>query len=149
RANERKAEPAGQVGLARHARGERGFDPDRVIRGVQDELFPLAKNYYRTEAGLTDSLAKLEQLWGELRETPKLESVREVERARTAASLLAAARWSYRSGLRRRETRGLNRRADHPTLDPKQTHYQVTGGLDRIWIRDQPVRGASAGEART
>jgi succinate dehydrogenase/fumarate reductase flavoprotein subunit len=138
-AHGRKAEAAGQVGLARHARGT-GFDPDRIIRGVQDELFPLDKNYYRSEATLTGSLAQLDRLWEELRDAPRLESVREVERARTAANLLATARWSYRSGLRRRETRGLNRRVDHPALDPNQTHYQLTGGLDQIWTRDQAVR---------
>jgi succinate dehydrogenase/fumarate reductase flavoprotein subunit len=63
--------------------------------------------------------------------------------SRTAAFLAATARWSYRSGLQRRETRSLNRRIDYPDTDPNQRHYQATGGLDAIWIRNEAVRAAT------
>lgn len=142
-ANERTAHRVGAVGLERNSDSEQTFDADRVIRGVQDEVFPLDKNYYRTESGLVRSLAELDDLWAELRHNPKLDTVRDIERSRTAAALTASARWAYRSGLRRRETRNLNRRIDYPETDPNQRHYQATGGLDQIWIRDEPVRGAA------
>jgi succinate dehydrogenase/fumarate reductase flavoprotein subunit len=140
-AKQRAVRGTGGVGLQRRADSRATYDTDRIIRGVQDEVFPLDKNFFRTESGLTASLAKLDALWQELAQNPKLDSVRDIERSRTAAALTATARWSYRSGLRRRETRSLNRRLDYPETDPNQRHYQVTGGLDQIWFRNEPVRG--------
>jgi succinate dehydrogenase/fumarate reductase flavoprotein subunit len=143
-ANTRPVERSGTVGLAdrEHERG--AFDSDAIIRAVQAEVFPLEKNYFRSEAGLGRSLGELDAAWRELRHEPVAGNVREIERSRTAAALAATARWSYRSGLRRRETRSLNRRIDYPDIDPKQRHYQVTGGLNEIWIRDEAVRVPAA-----
>lgn len=143
RAKERTARPAGTVGIARRKESRERYGADEIIRGVQDEVLPLEKNYFRSEGSLTHSLGKLDALWQELKKDPVAGTVREIERARTAAFLTATARWSYRSGLRRRETRSLNRRIDHPETDPNQRHYQATGGLDAIWIRDESVRGAT------
>ncbi len=137
-ASDRRLRAVGQVGL-RPNEGKPTFDSDAIIKGVQDELFPLDKNYFRTEAGLTTSLEKLDGLWREARGTPQLDDPRNIERSRTAASLTAAGRWAYRAGLERRETRSLNRRIDFPQTDPAQRHYQIVGGLDEIWIRRAPV----------
>ncbi|MEI9915153.1 MAG: FAD-binding protein [Methylovirgula sp.] len=136
--SDRPLRATGQVGL-RQAEGKQKFDSDTIIKGVQDELFPLDKNYFRTGAGLTTSLQKLDSLWREVRGNPRLEDPRSIERSRTAAALVAAGRWTYRAGLERRETRSLNRRTDFPHTDSAQRHYQVTGGLDEIWIRREPV----------
>ena len=137
-ASDRRLRAVGQIGL-RPAEGKPIFDSDAIIKGVQDELFPLDKNYFRTEAGLTTSLQKLDSLWHEVRGTPRLDDPRSIERSRTAAALTAAGRWSYRAGLERRETRSLNRRTDFPQTDAGQRHYQIVGGLDEIWIRREPV----------
>jgi len=137
RARERRVDAVGTAGL----RGSGGaFDADEVIRAVQAEVLPLQNNYFRTEEGLLASLAKLDALWRELKTEPTLDTVRGIERARTAAALTATARFAYRAGLRRKETRSLNRRVDFPSLDPNLTHYQASGGLDEIWLRDEPVR---------
>jgi succinate dehydrogenase/fumarate reductase flavoprotein subunit len=139
----RRLRHAGRVGLEGrdHAAASAGhYDADAIIRGVQSEVFPLQKNYYRNGPGLTASLQQLDELWGELKRAPNAASVRDVERSRTAAFLAATARWSYQSALRRRETRSLNRRTDYPDTDPALRHYQATGGLDAIWIRDEAVR---------
>jgi succinate dehydrogenase/fumarate reductase flavoprotein subunit len=146
-ANQRPVERSGTVGLAGREHETGTFDADAIIRGVQAELFPLEKNYFRTEAGLIRSLRELDSAWSELKREPVAGNVREIERSRTAAALAATARWSYRSGLRRRETRSLNRRVDYPDIDPQQQHYQATGGLDAIWIRDEAVRGSAAPSA--
>ncbi|MEJ0051021.1 MAG: FAD-binding protein [Methylovirgula sp.] len=137
-ASDRPLRATGQVGL-RPAEGKQKFDSDAIIKGVQDELFPLDKNYFRTGVGLITSLQKLDSLWREVRCTPRVDDPRSIERSRTAAALVAAGRWTYRAGLERRETRSLNRRTDFPHTDPAQRHYQVTGGLDEIWIRREPV----------
>jgi succinate dehydrogenase/fumarate reductase flavoprotein subunit len=138
RASDRPLRAVGQVGL-RPTEGGPIFDSNAIIKGVQDELFPLDKNYFRTETGLTASLEKLDSLWRDARSSPRLDDARSIERARTAASLTATARWSYRAGLERRETRGLNRRTDFPLTDPAQRDYQIVGGLDDIWIRRRPL----------
>jgi len=139
-ARERALRPAGRVGLAEREHAAGSFDPDQVISAVQAEMFPLDKNYYRSEAGLTRSLAALDSTWAELARAPQHGSVREIERSRTAAFLAATARYCYHSGLVRRETRNLNRRVDFPQLDPALQHYLATGGVDDIWIRPVPVR---------
>ncbi len=142
-ASDRPLRAIGQVGL-RPAGGGASFDSAAIIKGVQDELFPLGKNYFRTEATLTASLAKLDDLSRELRGTPQLDGARSIERARTAAALTAVGRWSYRAGLERRETRSLNRRIDFPQTDPSLRHRQTIGGLDEIWVRRNPVEDFSS-----
>ncbi|MEW6436540.1 MAG: FAD-binding protein [Pseudomonadota bacterium] len=136
--SDRPLRAVGQVGL-RRTEARPSFDSDAIIKGVQGEVLPLDKNYFRTEAGLTTSLTKLDSLWRELRGTPRLDDPRSIERSRTAAALTAVGRWAYRAGLERRETRSLNRRSDFPHTDPAQRHYQIIGGLDEIWIRREPV----------
>ena len=139
-ANTRSVKPAGRVGLDGREHAAGCFDSDVIIGAVQAEMFPLEKNYYRNEPGLTRSLVQLDAAWSELQRQPNVENTREIERSRTAAFLTASARWAYRASLRRRETRSLNRRTDFPQTDPAQCHYQATGGLDEIWTRSEPVR---------
>jgi succinate dehydrogenase/fumarate reductase flavoprotein subunit len=118
-------------------------DADAVIAGVQNEMLPLDKNLFRTERGLRASLTELDALWASLRGGPADANARDQQRSREAAALVATARWAYTSALERRETRGMHRRTDFPELDPQQRHYQITGGLDRVWLRTaahaQPV----------
>ncbi|MFC6597845.1 hypothetical protein [Kitasatospora paranensis] len=65
---------------------------------------------------------------------------RDLVRAREAAAMTANARWMYRSALARTESRGMARRLDFPEQDPGQHHRIVSGGLDEVWTRAEPLR---------
>ncbi|MGF2035215.1 MAG: FAD-binding protein [Nostoc sp. CmiVER01] len=159
-ANERVARPAGQVGLRSATLGgtpspktesssssspiSETFDSEAIVRGVQAQMFPLEKNYLRSEQGLLDSLAKLETLWQQVQGNPKQDTVRDVEFSRRAAALTAVARWAYFSALHRKETRSEHIRIDYPETDPNQRYYQATGGLDKLWVRRDWITDAIA-----
>ncbi|NMF61022.1 FAD-binding protein [Pseudanabaena yagii] len=143
-ANERKAHPAGQAGLRSHSSSSEKFDSEAIVKGVQDEVFPLDKNFFRSEQGLLDSLSKLEKLWEQVQANPKQDTARDVEFSRRAASLTAVARWGYFSALHRKETRGGHIRTDYTETDPNQRYYQATGGLDRLWVRRDWITEAIA-----
>ena len=130
RAAERNVHPVGGAGLTGTADS---FDADAIVRGVQAEIFPLDKNIFRTEAGLTESLSKLDELWQEVKQSPLQVTALQVQRSREAASLVAAARWSYFAGLERKETRGMHKRMDYPQLDPAQRHY-LRGGVGGLGL---------------
>nr|WP_261995220.1 hypothetical protein [Rhodococcus opacus] len=70
---------------------------------------------------------------------------RELLQARSAAAMLAVARWATHSALARTETRGMHVRTDLPDADPAQTRRPLSGGLGEVWVR--PERGTA--EART
>jgi len=116
--------------------------PERTaehIRAVQDEVMPYDRNLFRTEKGLTESLGRLDSLWGELRQTPVERSAAGVK-GREAAAMTATARWMYRSALARTETRGMHKRADYPELDPNQRYRLIAEGLDDIAVSRQQVQ---------
>ncbi|MFN6486958.1 MULTISPECIES: FAD-binding protein [unclassified Nostoc] len=144
RANERIARAAGQVGMRSHSFTSATFDSDVIARGVQAEMFPLEKNYLRSEQKLLDSLAKLETLWQQVQGNPKQDSVRDIEFSRRAVALTAVARWAYFSALYRTETRSEHIRIDYPETDPNQRYYQATGGLDKLWVRRDWIADAPA-----
>ncbi|MCC5636966.1 FAD-binding protein [Nostoc sp. CHAB 5844] len=143
RANERVARAAGQVGLRSNPASET-FDSETIVRGVQAQMFPLEKNYLRSEQKLLDSLAKLETLWQQVQGNPKQDSVRDIEFSRRAVALTAVARWAYFSALHRRETRSEHIRIDYPQTDTNQRYYQATGGLDKLWVRRDWITDAPA-----
>jgi len=136
--NERAVHRTGSAGL-RPRSASSTFDPNAVVKGVQDEVFPYDKNIFRTEKGLLTSLAKLEQLWEEVKGNPLQDTPQQLVRSREAAALVITARWAYFAGLRRTETRGMHKRLDYPALDPAQRHYLRVGGLDKLWTRADPV----------
>ncbi|MDZ8079341.1 MAG: FAD-binding protein [Nostoc sp. DcaGUA01] len=144
RANERVARAAGQVGMRSNSPKPETFDSDAIVRGVQAQMFPLEKNYLRSEQKLLDSLAKLETLWQQVQGNPKQDNVRDIEFSRRAVALTAVARWAYFSGLHRTETRSEHIRVDYPQTDPNQRYYQATGGLDKLWVRRDWITDAPA-----
>ncbi|QLE57920.1 FAD-binding protein [Nostoc sp. TCL26-01] len=135
RANERVARAAGQVGLRSNSPASQKFDSEEIVSGVQAQMFPLEKNYWRSEQKLLDSLAKLEVLWQQVQKSPKQDTVRDIEFSRRAVALTAVARWAYFSALHRTETRSEHIRVDYLQTDPHQRYYQATGGLDKLWVR--------------
>jgi succinate dehydrogenase/fumarate reductase flavoprotein subunit len=111
---------------------------------VQDvlrrEVHPYDKNYLRHGDRLRPALSELDELWDRLRTGAHAEGAA-LPRLRTAAALVAHARWMYTSALARTESRGMARREEHPEQDPAQYHRLTVGGLDDIWVRPQGVTG--------
>ncbi|MEH1832825.1 MAG: FAD-binding protein [Nostoc sp.] len=134
---QRQVKGVGEVLL--HSGSDRSqIATDEVIQAVQAEVFPYEKNYFRTEQGLTESLGRLNYLWQELRSS-QVTSEKELIRAREAAAMVATARWMYSSAIERKETRGMHRHLDYPELDANQQHYLISGGLDQVWVKVQPL----------
>jgi succinate dehydrogenase/fumarate reductase flavoprotein subunit len=123
----------GSTGVALKQSGAAAFDPSAVTLAVQAEVFPYTTNYFRSGAGLSAALERLDALWKNVRNSGP-SSTDHVVKAREAAAMLATSRWMYRSALARTETRGMHKREDHPALDPAQRHYLVSGGLDEVHV---------------
>ncbi|HVU92544.1 MAG TPA: FAD-binding protein [Jatrophihabitans sp.] len=109
-----------------------------IARAVQGEILPYRKNYFRTSAQLTESLAALDRTWAavatDLRWTPE-----DAVHAREAAGMTAVARWMYTAALARNESRGMHKRTDAGGPDPQQRRRLLVGGLDRLWTAPDPV----------
>jgi succinate dehydrogenase/fumarate reductase flavoprotein subunit len=142
------ARQLGEKATQRHteALGEAAFNfaphptlkAEQVIKATQAEIFPYDRNYFRTEKGLTESLHKLNDLWKEVRTSLAVDESNIVQ-AREAAAMLATARWMYSSALERKETRGMHKHLDYPEQDADQHHYLISGGLDKVWVKAQPL----------
>ncbi|MNC09279.1 hypothetical protein D3C75_568980 [compost metagenome] len=70
-------------------------------------------------------------------------TVQGIVQSREAAAMLQAGRWIYTAALVRKESRGLQRLAEYPALDPRQTHRLILSGIDRISISTESVPHAS------
>ncbi|WP_138503789.1 FAD-dependent oxidoreductase [Nostoc sp. PA-18-2419] len=142
RIRQQKTQPhlkgVGEVALKSQSDRFDKFATAEVIQAVQAEVFPYERNLFRTEQGLTQSLARLNHLWQEIRSS-EVTSNQELIRAREAAAMVATARWMYSSALERKETRGMHKHLDYPEQDPNQQHYLISGGLDRVWVKTQPL----------
>ncbi|MEH2150354.1 FAD-binding protein [Nostoc sp.] len=135
---QRRVKGVGEVGLQSGSDRSQTLTTDEIIQAVQAEVFPYEKNYFRTEQGLTQSLGKLNHLWQELRSS-QVKSDKELIRAREAAAMVATARWMYSSAIERKETRGMHKRQDYPEQDANQQHHLISGGLDQVWVKSQPL----------
>lgn len=142
------ATPAGEIGLKPTGTREASLDAETITSAVQGQTHPYDRNLFRTEAGLADSLATLDDLWVRAREgfaaspdgRPSIDTVR----GRESVAMLAHARWMYNAGRARSETRGMHKRVDHPELDPVQQNRRLVGGLDAVWTQYDPERPFSA-----
>jgi succinate dehydrogenase/fumarate reductase flavoprotein subunit len=140
----RQVSRAGTVAL--RERAGRPFAPAQLARAVQDEVFPYELNYFREAGRLGGSLQRLDVLWEEASSSDAAAGS-EVLRAREAAAMIATARWMYRSGLARNESRGMHRRDDFPAQDERLRHYITTGSLDEVWTSPRAHADASYAEA--
>jgi succinate dehydrogenase/fumarate reductase flavoprotein subunit len=143
-ATKRSLSSAGTVAVRR--RSQRPFSPPELARAVQDEVFPYEVNYFREAGRLSQSLQRLDALWTEASGADAA-TESNVLRAREGAAMLATARWMYRSGLARKESRGMHRRDDFPDQDARQRHYITTGGLEDVWTSVRPHAAAVYAEA--
>jgi len=143
-ATKRSISPAGTVALRNS--GERSYSPAELTRAVQDEVFPYELNYFRDAGRLGLSLQRLDRLWAAVSQAGAA-TESDLMRARESAAMLATARWMYRSGLARKESRGMHRRDDFPDQDDRQRHYVTTGGLDEVWTSVRPHAATAYAEA--
>lgn len=116
----------------------KNFNVNQYVQAVQQEVFPYDKNLFRTEKVLRKSLERLDQLWKEIRQQ-KIVLDGNAFKAKEVAAMTQTARLMYNSALERKESRGMHKRLDYPTLDEKQRHRIITSGLDEISIRTQAV----------
>ncbi|MNV64368.1 succinate dehydrogenase flavoprotein subunit [compost metagenome] len=113
-----------------------GATPTReLVKRIQNQVFPLKINYFRSERGLTQALAKLNELWPEVNHQI-VSNVHDRVHAREAASMAATARWMYTAALARKERRGegLHVLQEYPDVDPEQQHRLLVSGLEEIRV---------------
>ncbi|BAY49561.1 glucose-inhibited division protein A [Scytonema sp. HK-05] len=134
--NQRTVEGIGETAVRSHNGHTKSFAPSEVIQGVQAEVFPYDRNFFRTEQGLSESLNRLHHLWKEIRHS-EVVAENQIVQAREAAAMVATARWMYASALERKETRGMHRHLDYPQQDPNLQHRLLSGGLDHVWVKPE------------
>ena len=124
-------------------RQPRRIRPAAAVAGVREEMLPIDRNFFRTEADLKRSLDRLDANWTELRHHAQGEGLAAL-RAREAAALTATSRWAYASAIARAESRGMHRRRDAPGRDAEFTCRIEARGLDRVAIVRRPIEPAGA-----
>ncbi|QLE58366.1 FAD-dependent oxidoreductase [Nostoc sp. TCL26-01] len=132
--NQRRSHSIGQAGVS--CENNHTFDPQEVIQATQAEVLPYDRNLFRTEKGLSDSLARLHSLWREIRSSTA-PTDNQVLPAREAAAMVATARWMYTSAQARTETRGMHKHQDFPQQDVNQQYRLISGGLDQVWVKPE------------
>lgn len=109
-----------------------------LIAAIQREILPLQINYFRSEPGISSALKRLNALMPYLNgQAPA--SVQGIVQSREAAAMLAVGRWMYTAALARKETRGLQKLAEYPELDPRQTHKLILSGIQHISVSTEAV----------
>lgn len=101
----------GRVGIRPEARGD--ISAADIRTGVQHEMLPLDRNFFRRTNRLVHSKSELDHLWAHAKvglEGAGLDALR----SREAAAMLATARLCYGAALQRPERRGIHRLEDHP-----------------------------------
>lgn len=141
----------GQAGL-RPARAGRKLALAPLNRAIEHEIQGLDRALWRNAASLSAAQDALDEAWrlladhgeaacqgGETAPSAIPPAARAQVALRESAGMAALARWCNAAALARRETRGLAVRVDMPAADPALAHRLLTGGLDTIWTRPEPV----------
>ncbi|MBY3623152.1 FAD-binding protein [Acinetobacter sp. CUI P1] len=137
-ANSRNLAAAGRYGLAAGADTSETLEVKPLVAAIQREILPLQINYFRSEPGISSALKRLNALMPFLNGCVPA-TVQGIVRAREAAAMLAVGRWMYTAALARKETRGLQKLAEYPELDPRQTHRLIVSGIEQISISTEAV----------
>ncbi|WP_020620422.1 FAD-dependent oxidoreductase [Paenibacillus daejeonensis] len=138
-ARQRELRPAGRHGLEHTAVTTDPIPVREVVNRVQQEMFPLRINYFRSEPVLAASLERLNQLWP-LVQGSVSPGVTAAVQSREAAAMVVNARWMYTAALLRKETRGMHTMAEYPVADERLAHRLLLSGTDRITYRPEYVK---------
>ncbi|MDQ0474457.1 FAD-binding protein [Labrys wisconsinensis] len=115
------------------------------LRLVQDELFPVERNFIRDGAAMRGARQRLGEGWRRLRRAGRapaagLDAAR-LLRGRELAAITATARWINAAALARTESRGIHRRRDCAATDPAQARSLSVSGLDHpVATKSEAVR---------
>lgn len=137
-ANSRNLTAAGRYGLASGTDTSETLEVKPLVAAIQREILPLQINYFRSEPGISSALKRLNALMPLLNGRVPA-TVQGIVQAREAAAMLAVGRWMYTAALARKETRGLQKLAEYPELDPRQTHRLIVSGIEQISIGTEAV----------
>lgn len=123
-------------------------DSRALIQRIQNEVHPLDKNLFRSGTQLSRSLQALDGVWDQLRSASSGVGENPL-RARELVAMAATARWCYHAAEQRRESRGMHQRTDRTAQDARYDAHLRIGGLDSLWLRQDPLpqpatRGAPA-----
>ncbi|GAA0806294.1 FAD-dependent oxidoreductase [Spirilliplanes yamanashiensis] len=144
-AHRRRLSGTGGAGIRPAGSGAGGAGRAEALDVLRRQVHPYDKNYLRHGDRLRPALADLDAVWAGLR-AGAAPAGGDLPRLRQAAAMVAHARWMYTSALARTESRGMARRQEFPGLDPAQFHRLAVGGLDRLWVRPEPVTGREVRE---
>jgi len=138
KADNRQLVAAGHYGMAAGADSSAKLEVQPLITAIQDQILPLKINYFRNEPGISAALNELNALVPQLKgQAPA--TVQGIVKSREAAAMLTVGRWMYTAALARTESRGLQKMAEYPLLDPSQTHRLILSGIDHISISTESV----------
>ncbi|MFT4044130.1 MAG: FAD-binding protein [Gordonia sp. (in: high G+C Gram-positive bacteria)] len=129
--------PSGTKGLRSARDGSSSVDIGAITEQIRGQMLPIDKSVFRTDDGLRAGIALLDRLWDEHDFVPH--SPAQAQQYRETTAMLAMGRWALHTALLRTETRGMHTRVDHPTEDRAQQRRLLSGGLEDIWVRPDPV----------
>ncbi|MFT4439306.1 FAD-binding protein [Caballeronia sp. 15715] len=109
-------------------------DPQLSRQVIEQYVWPLRTNLFRSATGLGLALDVLEKAWHE-----PANPAAPIVHARSARAMLYVARLGYRSGLRRTESRALHQRIDFPARSDAQHYRQVVAGVDTFTFATEAV----------
>lgn len=137
-ADHRDLRPAGRYGLRHTAESAEPIPVREVVKAVQNEMFPLGINYFRSEPIIAASLERLHKQWPLVRGGVGSSATARVQ-AREAAAMVVNARWMYSAALIRKETRGMHTMAEYPELDEAMSSRLLLSGIGDIRHRWEDV----------
>ena len=136
--NSNGAKGIGRAGLRAAKATRSSMRAADAVQTVRDEILPIHRNFFRDEAGLRQSLARLDSAWCDVRDHLEASGIDAV-RTREAAAMVVTSRWAYTSAIARAESRGMQRRLDQPAADPRFVCAFETTGIDHIAVTQTAI----------
>ncbi|HHJ1299252.1 MULTISPECIES: FAD-binding protein [Pseudomonas] len=112
-----------------------GADLANAMQVIQEELWSVERNVFRSETGLKQALQRLDEAWGFQKANRVQRSAREVH------AMLYVGRLAYTSALNRRESTALHQRVDYPLCSPDAPYRQRVWGVEKVEIERVAASG--------
>jgi succinate dehydrogenase/fumarate reductase flavoprotein subunit len=109
-------------------------DPQLSRQVIEQHVWALGTNLFRSAAGLGRALDALDHAWHE-----PADQAAAISQGRSARAMLYVARLAYRSALRRTESRALHQRTDFPERLEAMRHRLVVSGMDGLTFATETV----------